>query len=458
MTSLPVELGVCAREPRDVGHVSEHARRLGFEVVLLSPHEVGGWLERQSRRVLLIDPSEEDCAAAAEAYRCVSVDASQRMYGLLSCMERLPAQSPIPFSPKPGCALSWTRFLMQFSPVGRCSADALPAGRPPLAEEPLELDLDGEAWRLAASLAGRSVDIVIRGETGSGKDRLARFIHQESGRRGLLVSLNCAAIPESLAEAELFGHQAGAFTGARKARPGKIELADEGTLYLDEIDSCPLWLQAKLLRTLQERGSERLGCSVFRPSSFRLVASTKENLYSLVKQGRFRSDLYFRLLTIEIHLPPVRQQPARLLRLFHAAVRRSCAKLGVAEAEVGLPSDKVLLAHDWPGNVRELQAAALRWTLGLPLFPVQEHRFSLKDAVLECERVLLKWTLERHRGCVAPVGRELSMAARTLYGRLRHHGLSVTAKARQSSRPCPPARRPPPERDGVASATTAPAR
>ncbi|MCW7536971.1 sigma 54-interacting transcriptional regulator [Aquabacterium sp. A7-Y] len=427
MTPLLVELGVCAREPRDVSHVSEHARGLGFEVRPLSPREVGHWLDRHTRRVLLIDPSDDDCAAACDACERASVDASLRMHGLLSSMRQVPALRSIPFSAKPDTALSWTRFLMQFSPVGR-NAISAPGPAAEVRRRPAQgLDADDDAYRLAGSLARRSVDILVRGETGSGKDRLTRFIHQESGRRGPLVSVNCAAIPESLAEAELFGYQAGAFTGARKARPGKIELAHEGTLYLDEIDSCPLWLQAKLLRALQERGTERLGSSVFRPSSFRLVASTKVNLQELVQQGRFRSDLYFRLLTVEIRLPPLRQQPKRLLRLFRQAVQESCTSLGVAVADVGMPSDEQLLSHDWPGNIRELQAAALRWSLGLPLFPVSENRFSLREAMRECERFLLSWTLERHQGSAIRAGQELHMAVRTLYAKLRSHGLSTVA-------------------------------
>lgn len=162
--------------------------------------------------------------------------------------------------------------------------------------------------RLIAGLAPTDVDILINGPTGAGKEVVARAIHAASGRRGPFVAINCAALPESVFESEMFGHEAGAFTGAGKRRIGKIEYAHDGTLFLDEIESMPLALQAKLLRVLQERVVERLGGNASIPVACRIVAATKEDLRQAADAGRFRADLYYRLNVVAIELPALRER------------------------------------------------------------------------------------------------------------------------------------------------------
>ncbi|WAC74566.1 sigma-54 dependent transcriptional regulator [Roseateles sp. SL47] len=224
-----------------------------------------------------------------------------------------------------------------------------------------------DAWTAARRVAPLAVDVLLQGETGAGKDALAREIHRWSGRHGKFIAINCAAIPEHLAESELFGHEAGAFTGAVKAREGKLEAADKGTLYLDEIDSMPLDSQAKLLRALQERGAERLGGSRFYRADFRVIASTKVPLPTLVKQGRFRQDLYFRLNVVKLQLTPLRDSPDRVQALFEAFAREASERHGLPVPPMVPATRQHLLTHSWPGNVRELRNAAERHVLGFEL-------------------------------------------------------------------------------------------
>src|SRR5436190_9996871 len=187
-----------------------------------------------------------------------------------------------------------------------------------------------EHTQLALRIAPLPVDVLLQGETGAGKDMLAREIHKWSGRPGKFIAINCAAIPEQLAESELFGYEAGAFTGAVRAREGKLEAADKGTLYLDEIDSMPLGSQAKLLRALQERGVERLGGSRFYRADFRVIASTKVAIPELVQSGNFRADLYFRLNVIKIRIPSVRDSRERILPLFERFVAEAASRYNLS--------------------------------------------------------------------------------------------------------------------------------
>ncbi|MCW7536970.1 sigma 54-interacting transcriptional regulator [Aquabacterium sp. A7-Y] len=298
---------------------------------------------------------------------------------------------------------------------------------------PEPLDTSDPAYATLDRIQGRRVDLVICGETGCGKDRLAQYLHERDTPDGPFIALNCAAVPEALAEAELFGHEAGAFTHAEQARAGKLEHAHGGTLYLDEIDSCPLWLQAKLLRALQERGAERLGSSVFRPSDFRLIASTKTPLEALVEQGRFRSDLYFRLGALQVQLTPLRCSPARVLKLFEAYMNDAAIRLELEQPPLTPLVARALLAHDWPGNIRELRAAATRHVLGLPLHADAEETagktegeaddVSLRGILRAYERMLLASSLRGTEGSVRDAAEGLRMPLNTLYYRLNRLGL-----------------------------------
>lgn len=300
-----------------------------------------------------------------------------------------------------------------------------------------------EYARLAQRIAPLSVDVLLQGETGAGKDMLAREIHRSSGRPGKFVAINCAAIPETLAESELFGHEAGAFTGAVRSREGKLEAADKGTLYLDEIDSMSLAMQAKLLRALQERGAERLGGSRFYRANFRVVASTKVALPALVQEGKFRQDLYFRLDVVKIRIPSLRESRERIVPLFERFVDEAALRHGMPAPRVDAALRRLLLQHEWPGNVRELGNAAERHVLGLPALdddtqpglpvvePVAEpatatadaRGAALRDRMRAFEREVIVMTLKRHQGSVARASTELQVPPNTLYYRIKTLGI-----------------------------------
>jgi len=210
-------------------------------------------------------------------------------------------------------------------------------------------------FRRMDRLAASDVTVLIHGESGTGKELVARAIHQESGRRGgAFVALNCAAIPESLQESELFGHEKGAFTGAAEQRKGRFEQADQGTLLLDEIGELSLSLQAKLLRVIQERSFQRIGGSAEIRSDFRLLAATHRDLRKEVEAGKFREDLYFRVAVVELEVPPLRERndDVRLLaEYFLAELNRQNG------SELSLSPDTLdaFASYRWPGNVRELK-------------------------------------------------------------------------------------------------------
>jgi DNA-binding NtrC family response regulator len=317
--------------------------------------------------------------------------------------------------------------------------DELRRAKSPFAAPTRQLP-ESDAVRLARRVAPLAVDILLQGETGAGKDTLAREIHRVSGRPGRFVALNCAAIPESLAESELFGHEAGAFTGAIRAREGKLETADKGTLYLDEIDSMPLGTQAKLLRALQERGVERLGGSRFYRADFRVVASTKVALPQLVQEGRFRQDLYFRLNVVRIALPSLRNSEDRILPLFERFTCEAAEKHALQTPTLTASLRSMLLHHTWPGNVRELANAAERHVLGLPpldddlsgLVPIDQlgatltvetRGGTLRDRLRAYEREVIVTTLKANEGSVAKASTELQVPLNTLYYRIKTLGI-----------------------------------
>jgi two-component system NtrC family response regulator len=214
--------------------------------------------------------------------------------------------------------------------------------------------------RLVERVAGSDATVLLLGESGTGKEVLAQGLHQASKRSGRFVAINCAAIPENLLESELFGYEKGAFTGAAKTTVGKIETAHGGTLMLDEIGDLPHSLQAKLLRFLQERRIERLGGRQEIPVDVRVVCATHQDLKTLIAEGRFREDLYYRLAEIVVNIPPLRARQGDAVLLAHAFLRRFAQEqrrgvLGFSEDAV-----QAIEAHHWPGNVRELLNAVKR--------------------------------------------------------------------------------------------------
>ncbi|BAU75701.1 sigma-54-dependent response regulator transcription factor FleR [Metapseudomonas furukawaii] len=238
--------------------------------------------------------------------------------------------------------------------LGRMSVESQDG---PVALEPASRQL----LELAARVARSDSTVLISGESGTGKEVLAQYIHQQSGRaKGPFIAINCAAIPDNMLEATLFGHEKGAFTGAIASAPGKFELADGGTLLLDEISEMPLGLQAKLLRVLQEREVERVGGR--RPISLdiRVLATTNRDLAGEVAAGRFREDLYYRLSVFPLAWRPLRERPADILPLAERLLAKHVKKMNHAAVRFSGEAQAALLAHAWPGNVRELDNAVQR--------------------------------------------------------------------------------------------------
>ncbi|MGQ0711843.1 MAG: sigma-54-dependent transcriptional regulator [Rhodoferax sp.] len=287
-----------------------------------------------------------------------------------------------------------------------------------------------EARRLIAALAPTDVDILLQGPTGAGKEVAARAIHAASARRGPFVAINCAALPESVFESEMFGHEAGAFTGAAKRRIGRIEYAHEGTLFLDEIESMPLALQAKLLRVLQERSVERLGGNASVAVDCRVVAATKEDLQQLSQAGRFRADLYYRLNVVSVHLPPLRERREDIALLAAFLLQQAALRFQRPVPQVGAAELLRWQAHDWPGNVRELRNAMERYCLGLP-DTVPEAAVALPPGTLplaqqvdQAERAIIEAALRACAGQVAQAAQALQVPRKTLYDKLHRLGIA----------------------------------
>ncbi|WP_276643888.1 sigma 54-interacting transcriptional regulator [Siccibacter turicensis] len=298
------------------------------------------------------------------------------------------------------------------------------AGRPETEHGPGQhIDIHSHLHQILNTIAPLQVDVLIQGETGTGKDTLARRLYQLSGCRGPMVPVNCAAIPETLAESELFGVMTGAFTGASASRAGYIETANDGLLFLDEIDSMPLIVQAKLLRVLENRAVERLGSTKSIRLNLRVVAASQAPLEELVAQGRFRRDLFFRLDTIKLSTPALRHHPELIIPMFRRFTQEAAMRLNQALPPRSWPLEEALLLHSWPGNIRELKAVAERFVLGLPPLcndvKKEEGRCLLKDRLRRIERSLITDCLHRHGNRIDDVIHELGIPRRTLYHRLK---------------------------------------
>nr|WP_145545831.1 sigma-54 dependent transcriptional regulator [Variovorax boronicumulans] len=279
---------------------------------------------------------------------------------------------------------------------------------------------------LVRTLAAAPADVVVYGETGTGKDLVARCLHEHSARRqGHFVPVNCAGLPESLVDSEIFGHEAGAFTGATRRRIGKFEHAHGGTLFLDEIEGMPLPVQAKLLRALQDRRIERLGSNQEVPVDCRVVAASKEDLRVASEQGRFRSDLYYRLGVAFIALPPLRERREDIPLLFEHFVLQAARRYEMPAPLVTPEILTLLMAHRWPGNVRELRNVADRYVLGLMdeeqarLLGEGAPASSLPEQLEQIERVLVAEGLRRAHGDVGATASALGIAKQTLYDKLK---------------------------------------
>ncbi|MBM3117658.1 sigma-54-dependent transcriptional regulator [Jeongeupia naejangsanensis] len=303
--------------------------------------------------------------------------------------------------------------------------------------EPLEQLLIGQNPAIVAlrqtiaAVAPVGIDVLVNGETGCGKDVVARALHVASGRKGQFVALNCGALPENIFEAEVFGAEAGAYTGAAKRRIGKIEYADGGTLFLDEIESMPLALQVKLLRVIQDRKVERLGGNAAIAVDVRIVAASKADLKAESDAGRFRADLYHRLNVVVLDLPPLRERKDDIALLmghflFDAAQRFGRPAPGWSAGDLARWQ-----AYDWPGNVRELKNVAERFCLGLPegtpklagdIAPA-----TLAVQVDRAEKRIIEGALRDTGGQVTRAAEALGLPRKTLYDKLARHGIDPDA-------------------------------
>ena len=312
---------------------------------------------------------------------------------------------------------------------------------------PSEMIGGGPAMRRLLEIIGRAAPsegrVLVTGENGSGKELIARALHLRSRRKdGPFVKLNCAAVPAELIESELFGHERGAFTGAVAARKGKFELADRGTLFLDEVGDMPAAMQAKVLRVLQEGEFERVGGQQTLRCDVRVVAATNKDLAEEVRAGRFREDLWYRLNVVPIHAPPLRERREDVPELAARFLAEACERNGRRPMALSREAVLSLQAHDWPGNVRELRNLVERIAIlcdGPEISPddvaavlpgsrrPRSERFrtgaSFHQLVEEAEREIILSALDQQQGNVSDTARALGLERSHLYKKMRGLGI-----------------------------------
>lgn len=286
---------------------------------------------------------------------------------------------------------------------------------------------------LISNLAPLPIDVLINGETGTGKEVVARHLHAASLRTGPFVAINCGALPESVFESEIFGHEAGAFTGAQKRRVGKLEFAKHGTVFLDEIESMPLALQVKLLRVLQERRLERLGGNETVALDCRVVAASKADLRAFSDQGLFREDLYYRLNAVSIDLPAIRDRTEDIALLLAFFIQGAAIRFNLPVPQWTERHMQQWQARHWPGNVRELRNFADRYVLGVwvdesagsvasPPVQMPEGLVTKLDAY-ECE--LITQAILQNKGNVAVAAEKLLVPKKTLYDKIKKYQIKT---------------------------------
>jgi two-component system NtrC family response regulator len=294
--------------------------------------------------------------------------------------------------------------------------------------------------RMIEKIAPADVAVLILGESGTGKELLSRALHTLSPRRDKrFIAINCAAIPEQLLEAELFGYEKGAFTGAVKTTPGKIEYANGGTLFLDEIGDMPLSLQGKLLRFLQNKVIERVGGRQEIPVEVRIVAATNQPLEQLISEQKFRQDLYYRLGEVTVNVPPLRERPGDILAIAHAFLTRYSSGQGKPKRGFTDEAIQMLTAHTWPGNVRELEnkikVACLLGDdpvisgadLGLASVSSPGLPLNLKEVRNRAEREAVTRAITASAGNISRAAELLGVSRPTLYDLISRHDLAATA-------------------------------
>jgi DNA-binding NtrC family response regulator len=296
-----------------------------------------------------------------------------------------------------------------------------------------------DVLRKAAQVAATETTVLLQGESGTGKEVVARFVHRASPRKaGPFVAINCAALPDHLLESELFGYERGAFTGAQQPKPGQIELASGGVLFLDEVTEMSAAAQAKLLRVLQEREFQRLGGTRLLKANVRVIAATNRDLRDAVSRGAFREDLYYRLQVFDIQIPPLRERTRDIPLLIEAFLREISRAIGRPPAALTQEATGVLLKYAWPGNVRELrnvlERAAILCEGGLitprhlslhdePIGPSSVRTIDLRTS----ERQAIEKALRDTDGNKAKTARRLGLTRTQLYVRLRKYDIERPA-------------------------------
>ena len=287
-------------------------------------------------------------------------------------------------------------------------------------------------------IAPTDVTVLLQGESGTGKELLARAIHKLSARaREPFVPINCAAIPETLLESELFGHEKGAFTGALKQTVGRIESADRGTLFLDEIGDVPLPMQVKLLRFLQDQIVERIGGRKPLQVDVRIVCATNQDLDQMMAEGRFREDLYYRLNEVTVRVPPLRERSSDAVVLASFFLRRFAAEYGRLVRGFGATALAALTDHPWPGNVRELENRVKRAVvmtdgpllsandLGLSVPGEEPQSLTIRDARARAEREVLQLALAQAGSNMSKAAKLLGISRPTLYDLIQQHRIGL---------------------------------
>lgn len=298
-----------------------------------------------------------------------------------------------------------------------------------------------EVWRQVERVAPTDATVLLTGESGTGKSLIAKVIHTLSGKKGAFVEINCAAMPEQLIESELFGHEKGAFTGAVRAKRGKFELAQDGTIFLDEIGEMPLPAQAKLLRVLQDRSFERVGGTVTITTTARIVAATNQDLRARMAQKGFREDLYYRLQVFPLELPPLRERREAIAPIARWMLKDIAARMGRPVPELDPDSLARLQSYSWPGNIRELHNILERALILSPEdrlilpplspsgAPRQEEQAPAPKgpkrlkSLEELEREAIEETLKETQGHRRKAAEILGISLRTLQYKLKRYGL-----------------------------------
>jgi DNA-binding NtrC family response regulator len=302
-------------------------------------------------------------------------------------------------------------------------------------------------WRAVVTEATRvaqtDTTVLVTGESGTGKEVIARYIHGASARRqGPFVALNCAALPEQLLESELFGYERGAFTSAQQPKPGQIELAAGGVLFLDEVSEMSLAAQAKFLRVLQEREFQRLGGTRTIKANIRVIAATNRDLQQAVARGTFREDLFYRLQVFDIAIPPLRDRRDDILPLSEALLQEIGRSFGRPAAALTPGACETLRRHHWPGNVRELRNALERAAIRCDGMPIEADHLALRAVekpigegssnLRSVERDIIVRVLEECRGNKARAAKRLGLTRTQLYSRLQKHEIALDEEARHA--------------------------